>query len=100
MNRQLALILLLSCWAHSLAIAQSPSPTNQSRADTRKFLIAPSSSSLSGGTARLIVGALSREPGTYTGDYRIKVFPYFFKSETGRLSMQVSDPALRKLTQG
>jgi hypothetical protein len=100
MKRRLTVILLLTGCAHSFAVAQALSSTNQSPAVTKKFLIAPSSSSLAGGSAKLVVGALSREPGTYVGDYRIKVFPYFFKSETGRLSMQVSDLALSKLTQG
>jgi hypothetical protein len=100
MNRHLAVILLLTGCVHTFAIAQEPSPTNPSRPDTRKLLIAPSSTWLGGGTARLAVGALNREPGTYTGDYRIKVFPYFFKNETGCLSVQVSNLALHKLTQG
>ena len=98
MRRPLAVVLGLA--AYSFALAQTPPPTNQSPPIAKRFLIAPSSSSLAGGTARLVVGALSREPGTYVGAYRIKVFPYFFKSESGRLSMQVSDVALLKLTQG
>jgi len=101
MNRQLVVILLLTSCVCSFALERPRTlPANQSVVVTKKFLIAPSSSSLAGGTAKLVVGALSREPGTFVGDYRIKVFPYFFKSESGRLSMQVSDLALRKLTQG
>ena len=48
----------------------------------------------------MIVGALRRNAGTYIGDYQLKVSPYFFMSETGTLSMIVSDESLRKLTQG
>ncbi len=64
------------------------------------FFVATSSSSLSGGTAKLIVGALRRQGENYVGDYRLKVFPYFFKSEKGRLFIKISEPALRRIRQG
>jgi hypothetical protein len=34
------------------------------------------------------------------GDYVIKVSPYFFKSEKGRLAIVVSDESLAKINQG
>jgi len=36
----------------------------------------------------------------YEGDYRIKVFPYFFKNETGRLFVNVSEAGLRQMVGG
>ncbi|MBA3544397.1 MAG: hypothetical protein H0T83_08170 [Chthoniobacterales bacterium] len=65
-----------------------------------KLLIAPSSSSLAGGTAKLDVDPLSRSGGKYVGDYRIKVFPYFFKNENGQLFISVSDPQVRQMVDG
>lgn len=65
-----------------------------------KLLVAPSSSQLAGGTAKLVVGVLSRDNSSYTGEYRIKVFPYFFKSETGKLLIRVSETSLRKMIEG
>lgn len=65
-----------------------------------KLIIAPSSSKLAGGVAKLVVGPLSREALEYVGDYRIKVFPYFFKSESGRLFIKVSEEALRRMVRG
>ncbi len=62
--------------------------------------VATSSSSLAGGTAKLIVGTLRLEGDKYVGDYRLKVFPYFFKSEKGRLFIRVSEPALRPIRRG
>ncbi len=38
--------------------------------------------------------------GVYSGDYKIKVFPYFFKKEKGRLAIVVSDESLAMLNQG
>ncbi|MEO7723665.1 MAG: hypothetical protein ABIU29_03120 [Chthoniobacterales bacterium] len=72
------------------------------RADaiTSKLLVAPSSSKLAGGTAKLIVGVLSREDSSYTGEYRIRVFPYFFKSETGKLLIGVSETSFRRMIEG
>lgn len=52
------------------------------------------------GRATLIVGALRRANGVYSGDYRIKVFPYFFKSEKGRLAIIVPDESLAMINQG
>ena len=65
-----------------------------------KLFIAPSSSKLAGGVAKLLVGTLSRDALEYVGDYRIKVFPYFFKNESGRLFIKVSEPALRRMVGG
>ncbi|CAN5556221.1 hypothetical protein BH18VER2_BH18VER2_02800 [soil metagenome] len=65
-----------------------------------KLIVAPSSSSLAGGTAKLVVGVLSREKSAYTGQYRIKVFPYFFKNESGKLLIKVSETSLRRMIEG
>lgn len=67
---------------------------------TSRLIVAPSSSSLAGGTAKLVVGVLSREDSAYTGLYRIKVFPYFFKSESGKLLIKVSETSLRRMIEG
>ncbi len=66
----------------------------------RNLSVATSSSSLAGGTAKLIVGTLHRQGDKYVGNYRLKVFPYFFKSEKGRLFIRVSEPALRRIRRG
>ncbi|MGI8431673.1 MAG: hypothetical protein ACR2MW_05190 [Chthoniobacterales bacterium] len=46
------------------------------------------------------MGTLRREGDNYVGNYRLKVFPYFFKSEKGRLSIRVSKPTLRRIRRG
>ncbi|HTI99577.1 MAG TPA: hypothetical protein VL527_11900 [Dongiaceae bacterium] len=66
----------------------------------RKLLIDPSSMRVEAGKATLIIGVLERRAGVYSGDYRIKVFPYFFKNEKGRLAIMVSDEALARVRRG
>jgi hypothetical protein len=64
------------------------------------LMIDPSSMPVGGGRATLIIGALQRMGGVYTGDYQIKVFPYVFENEKGRLAIVVSDESLTGINQG
>jgi hypothetical protein len=77
----------------------APGPTNSAVAE-RLLLIGPSSMPVAAGKATLIIGALQRTDGIYAGDYKIKVSPYFFKNEKGRLAIVVSDESLAQITQG
>lgn len=64
------------------------------------MVIQPSSTTLAGGKARLIATALQRKGAQYLGNYQLKVHPYFFKNETGTLSVAVSDTSLSQLAAG
>jgi hypothetical protein len=64
------------------------------------LIIDPSSMSVDGGTATLIIGALHRVDGVYSGNYQIKVFPYFLNNENGTLAIDVSDESLAVINQG
>ena len=66
----------------------------------RILMIEPSSMPVAGGKATLIIGALQRTNGVYAGDYKLKVFPWFSKSEKGRLAIIVSDESLAEAGQG
>src|ERR1017187_7274586 len=90
------LTLLTASWS---AVFAAPGSTN-SAAENRILLIDPSSMPVAAGTATLIIGALQRVNGVYTGDYKIKVFPYFLKNEKGRLAIVVSDKSLAEVNQG
>jgi hypothetical protein len=94
-----AVVFLALVAAHSFG-AQAAQPPKTSARIIGGFFIDPSSTSIKGGKASLVVGALRRNAGTYIGDYQLEVSPYFFMSEKGTLSMIVSDESLRKLTQG
>jgi hypothetical protein len=65
-----------------------------------RMTVEPSSASLSGGKARLTITGLRRQAGKYAGNYQLKVVPYFFKNESGTLSIGLSDESLNKLFAG
>ena len=97
MKRILVLLALLAAgWS---AAAAAPASTNSAAAN-RILMIDPSSMPVAAGKATLTIGALQRANGVYSGDYKIKVFPYFFKNEKGRLAIIVSDESLAEVNQG
>jgi hypothetical protein len=53
-----------------------------------------------GGTATLSIEPLLRTGEIYAGDYQVKVSPYFFKGEKGKLAILVPAAALAKVLQG
>jgi hypothetical protein len=77
----------------------APATTNFSPAN-RILMIDPSSMPVDGGKATLTIGALHWAGGVYSGGYKIKVSPYFFKNEKGRLAIIVSDESLAEISQG
>ena len=97
MKRITVLLALLAVgWGGAHA---APALTNSAAAN-RVLMIDPSSMPVAAGKATLIIGALQRTDGIYSGDYKIKVFPYFLKSEKGRLAIVVSDESLAGLNLG
>jgi len=95
-QKTILLIFLAVIWGEAHA---APAPTNPVAA-SRALMIDPSSMPITSGKATLIIGALQRTNGVYSGDYRIKVFPWFLKSEKGRLAIVVSDASLAEVTHG
>jgi hypothetical protein len=77
----------------------APLSTNTSL-DFQTLIIDPSSMPVDAGTATLIIGALHRADGVYSGNYQIKVFPYFLKNENGTLAIVVSDESLAEVNHG
>ena len=90
------LALLAAGWSTAQA---APAATNSAPA-SRILMIDPSSMPVDAGKATLIIGALQRTNGVYSGDYKLKVFPWFLKNEKGRLSVIVSDESLAEAGQG
>lgn len=62
--------------------------------------IASTKTSIYIGSITMTMPVFERHDDTYSADYRAKVFPYFFYSEHGRLSITVPDEDLRKLERG
>jgi len=97
MKRIIILLTLLAAgWCNGHA---TPISTNSAPGD-RILMIDPSSMPVAAGRATLIIGALQRTNGVYSGDYKIRVFPYFLKNEKGRLAIVVSDKSLAGIDQG
>jgi len=66
----------------------------------RILIIDPSSMPIGAGSATLTIGSLQRKDGVYSGDYKVNVFPYFFKNENGTLAIAVPDKILAEVNQG
>ena len=64
------------------------------------MFVDPSSTTVSLGKVRLNVSPLSQKEAAYTGNYEIKVTPYFFKSEKGGLLLVPSGDLVAALAQG
>jgi len=97
MKRIIVLLAMLAAgWSDGQA---TPISTNSAPGD-RILMIDPSSMPVAAGRATLIIGALQRTNGVYSGDYKIRVFPYFLKNEKGRLAIVVSDKSLAGINQG
>ena len=96
--KQMIILLALLAAVSRLAVA-APSATN-SPAAGRVLLLETSTMRMPTAKATLIVGPLTLVNGAYVGDYRVKVFPYFFKNEKGRLEITVPDAPLTAFYQG
>jgi hypothetical protein len=90
------LVLFAAGWgcAHAAPVVTNSAPAG------RILMIDPSSMPVGAGKATLTIGALRRADGIYAGDYKLKVFPWFFKNEKGTLSIAVSDESLAEAGQG
>jgi hypothetical protein len=62
--------------------------------------VEPTKTSIYLGTVSMTMPTLTRANGIYEAAYTAKVFPFFFYNESGRLAIEISDEALRKLEAG
>jgi len=100
-NEVFALLLSKTKSATTNSISNHAGTASTNSVPTNSILmIDPSSMPIAAGKATLIIGMLQRADGIYSGDYKVKIFPYFFKKEKGRLAIVVSDESLAKINQG
>jgi hypothetical protein len=52
------------------------------------------------GSVTMTMPRLTRKEGVFSSTYNARVFPYFFSSEKGKLSIALSDDELRRLERG
>jgi len=62
--------------------------------------IEPTKTSIYIGSVSMTMPTFIRKAGVYEATYEAKVFPYFFYHEEGRLFVEISDAALRRLERG
>jgi len=62
--------------------------------------IAPTKTSIYIGSVSMTTPTFQRKGITYSSTYVAKVFPYFFQSEKGELSIDLPDEELRRLERG
>jgi hypothetical protein len=67
---------------------------------SRRLFIDPSSTSVKFGKASLTVTPLLPRDNAYVGDYQLKVVPYLFKSEKGRLFLAAPPDSYRQFLSG
>jgi hypothetical protein len=84
---------------NSISIYAAPISTKSVLAN-RILIIDPSSMAITAGEATLTIGALQRADGVYSGNYKLNVFPYFFKNEKGTLAIVVSNESLAEVNLG
>jgi hypothetical protein len=65
-----------------------------------RVTVAPTKTSIYIGRVSLEMTTFERAGGSYSSSYTAKVFPYFFYNESGQLSVEISDAALRQLERG
>jgi hypothetical protein len=98
LSRALGFFLVL--FSSGLEAQNVTSVPKMGEAVERRMFVDPSSTTVSHNKVRLIVAPLTHQGKFYVGSYRLKVFPYFFKSETGTLKLEAPDEGFRKFTEG
>src|SRR5687768_16413363 len=77
----------------------APPPTN-ALSTNRVLIIDRCTASIAGGKATLTVGQLRARGDTYSGNYAMKVSPYFFKNEKGTLAIVIPSESIKTASNG
>lgn len=83
-----------------VAVGRLSADTSQALGEWDSVTIEPVKTSIYVGTVTLTTGELAREGDRYTSTYEAKVWPWFFWSETGRISITLPDHDLARLARG
>ncbi|MEI7534193.1 MAG: hypothetical protein WCK57_07460 [Verrucomicrobiae bacterium] len=87
-------LLLATTWG---AAQTTPPATNSAG---RTLILENSTMSLPTAKATLIIGPLICSNHVYVGEFKVKVFPYFFKNQRGLLAINVPEEAQAAFNQG
>ena len=83
-----------------LTVCLGPLFATQAATPYDKIVVETSSTSIYIGKVTLNVAPLARKDGVFSGEYKAKVFPYWFMSEHGTFRMKVSDEDLARVAKG
>jgi hypothetical protein len=86
--------------AFSLTVGRAAPTATNTTSPERVLLISPSSTRVGFSKVTLTVEPLVRANGVYSGNYKISVFPYFFKNQKGKLAIVVPDQAMAEINRG
>src|SRR5436189_5182311 len=82
-------------------VMAGPESTNSPSPCVKQVLLVDRASTpVAGGKATLSLSPLRPTQNVYAGDYHMKVSPYFFKSEKGKLTIAVPEDSLAKVAKG
>jgi hypothetical protein len=95
-RRAWVVVVSLFFFALTLAAQNTPLPLET----FRQVDIAPTKTSIYIGSVSMTMPTFHRTGITYSSTYVAKVFPYFFESEKGQLSIDLPDEDLRRLERG
>ncbi len=100
MNFIKRMLILLALLADGWGQAQSGTLSTSSAAANRMLMVDSSSMLLTLGRATLTIGPMRLTNGVYTGNYKVKVFPYFLKNDRGSLAIIASDVSITQINVG
>ena len=85
-----------------LGLLSSPLPAEETPLHQRYSAveIEPAKTSIYVGSVTMTMPRFTRKDEAFASTYNAKVFPFFFSSEKGRLSIEIPDETLRKLERG
>jgi hypothetical protein len=93
---------LLYCFVllTAVAVAALRADTSQKVGDWDSVTVESVKTSIYVGTVRLTTGVFQRDGDSFTTTYEAKVWPWFFWSETGRITITLPYASLEKLSRG
>ena len=97
MLRQLPILTVRCALA---VVAGSLHGAERSLSNFARVEVAATKTSIYLGSVAMTMPAFTRANGSFESTYDAKVFPYFFYNESGKMSVDISDEALRKLERG
>jgi hypothetical protein len=90
----------LIAWLCALSLATSLHGEEAPLSRYSTVEIAETKTSIYIGSVTMTMPRFTRKDGAFSSTYNARVFPYFFSSEKGKLSIEISDETLRKLERG